>query len=250
MTSTIVRHDTETGLAWEDRIDPGEWQVYRRVMDEAKRAGVRFAFGGAFATAVYTGDLRNTKDFDFYVLPRDREAMIGAITRAGLEDHYQRLPYDRKWIYRASTGDVIVDAIWAMANQRAPVDERWLAAGPEATILGERLRAIPIEELIWIKLYVLQRDRTDWGEVLNLIDARADEIDWYHLLDRLAEDAPLLGGTLSVFGWLAPDWARDIPEPVWIRLGLALPEPSSDPDVTRRRADLLDSRPWFRRQNQ
>jgi hypothetical protein len=250
MTSTIVEHGTQTGLAWEDRIDPGEWQVYRRVMDEAERAGVRFAFGGAFATAVYTGDLRNTKDFDFYIVPRDQEAMVGAITRAGLEDHYERLPYDRKWIYRASTADVIVDAIWAMANLRASVDEYWLTTGPEVTIYGERLRAIPIEELIWSKLYVLQRDRSDWGDVINLIDARADDIDWNHLVDRLAEDAPLLGGALSVVGWLAPDRARDIPEPVWRRLGLALPVRSSDPDLTRRRANLLDSRPWFRRQNQ
>jgi len=250
MTSTIVKHDTETGLAWEDRIDPGEWQVYQRVMDEARSAGVRFAFGGAFANAVYTGDLRNTKDFDLYILPRDREAMIGAITRAGLEDHHERLPYDWRWIYRASAGDVIVDAIWAMANLRAWVDERWLGAGPEVTILGEGLRAIPIEELIWSKLYVLQRGRSDWGDVFNLIDARADEIDWSHLLECLAEDAPLLGGALSVFRWLAPDRAGDIPEPVWQRLGLPLPGPSFDPDLPRRRAALLDSRPWFRPQDQ
>jgi hypothetical protein len=246
MISTIVEHDPETGLAWEDRIDPGEWQVYRRVMDEAERAGVRFAFGGAFATAVYTGDLRNTKDFDFYILPRDREAMVGAITRTGLKDYYERLPYDRQWIYRASTGDVIVDAIWAMANQRAQVDEDWLSGGPEVTIRGERLRAIAIEELIWSKLYVLQRDRTDWGDVLNLIDVRAGEIDWSHLLDRLAEDVPLLAGALSVYGWLAPDRAGDIREEVWHRLGLRFPQPGSDPVIASERARLLDSRPWFR----
>jgi hypothetical protein len=246
VTSTITN---ESRIAWEDRIEPDEWRVYRRVIEEARSSGVRFAFGGAFATAVYTGELRSTKDFDFYLMPRDREAMISAIIRAGLTDHYERLPYDRKWIYRASTGDVIVDVIWAMANLRAWVDERWLTAGPEVMIHGEPLRAIPIEELIWSKLYVLQRDRSDWGDVLNLIDARADDIDWDHLLDRLAEDAPLLGGALSIFGWLSPSRARDIPEPVWRGLGLTLPEPSSDLELTRRRANLLDSRPWFRQQD-
>jgi hypothetical protein len=247
--NSTIANDTEVPLTWEDSIAPAEWQVYGRVVQEARRAGVRFGFGGAFATAVYTGELRNTKDFDFYVLPEDQEAMIGAITRAGLEDYYERLPYDRRWIYRGSTGDVIVDAIWAMANQRASVDEHWLTAGPEVTIRGERMRAIPIEELIWSKLYVLQRERSDWGDVLNLMDARTETIEWDRLLSRVGQDAPLLAGALSVFGWLAPDRSRDVPERIWTRLGLTPPRPTSDPDVTRRRAALLDSRPWFRPQN-
>lgn len=233
--------------AWDQRIPAGEWSVYEEVIQRARARGIRFAFGGAFATAAYTGELRNTKDFDFYLLPADRDAMKQAITEAGLKDYFERLSYDRSWIYRGSRDDIIVDAIWAMANHRAEVDELWLSRGPEITIRGERLRAIPIEELIWSKLYVLQRQRSDWGDVLNLIDARAETIDWDHLLGRLAEDTPLLAGELSVFGWLAPDRARDIPAPVWNRLGLRLPEPSPDPEVTRRRAALLDSRPWFRR---
>jgi hypothetical protein len=137
-----------------------------------------------------------------------------------------------------------------MANQRAVVDEHWLTAGPEVTIHGEPMRAIPIEELIWSKLYVLQRDRSDWGDVLNLIDARVSDIDWNHLLDRLAEDAPLLGGALSLYGWLVPDRAAEIPKPVWSRLGFRLPQPNADPGVTRRRAALLDSRLWFHHRDQ
>jgi hypothetical protein len=232
---------------WKDSIDPAEWSMYRRVAHEARSAGVRFAFGGAFATAVYTGELRNTKDFDFYILAADRESMRAAIRRAGLHDHYERLPYDRSWIYRASDGDVIVDAIWAMANLRAWVEESWLTTGPEVTIYGERMRALPIEELIWTKLYVLQRERCDWADVLNLIQAQTGAIDWNHLINRLGEDAPLLAGALSVFGWLAPLQAQDIPAQVWALLGLALPAPDRDLDTTGQRASLLDSRPWFGR---
>src|SRR5919112_4372474 len=141
---------------WDARIPPNEWDVYREVIRVARAEGIEFAFGGAFATAVYTGELRNTKDFDFYVLPRDRERMRQVMDRTGLTDHSERLPYDPEWIYRASRGDIIVDTIWAMANQRAQVDEAWLTRGPEISIRGETIRAIPIEELIWSKLYVLQ----------------------------------------------------------------------------------------------
>jgi hypothetical protein len=232
---------------WSRRLPDEEWQVYQRVVEEARKAGIRFAFGGAFATAVYTGELRNTKDFDFYILPDDREAMKEAIGRAGLTDHFDRLPYDRSWIYRASQGDVLVDAIWAMANQRTPVDMAWLRRGPLVEIRGERLRAIPIEELIWSKLYVLQRERTDWGDVLNLIAAQTEAIDWPHLLVRLGEDAPLLTAALAVFSWLDPLRACGIPAAVWDRLGLLPPSPDVQSSVDpRARAALIDSRPWFR----
>jgi hypothetical protein len=232
--------------AWEDRVPPAEWSVYQRVFQEARAAGIRFAFGGAFATAFYTGVLRNTKDFDIYIMPEDRDRIREAIGRAGLQDLFDRLPYDRSWIYRGTTDGVIVDAIWAMANQRAKVDVRWMTQGDEVVILGERLRAIPIEELIWAKLYIVQRTRCDWIDVLNLIDTRADRIDWEHLLARLEADQPLLAGALSLFGWLAPPRAGDIPRPRWKRLGLTLPPGWGAPEATRRRADLLDSRPWFR----
>jgi hypothetical protein len=231
---------------WE-RLPQEEWAVYQRVIHQARARGIRFAFGGAFATAVYTGELRNTKDLDLYILPADREAMQEAITAAGLQDYFEQLSYDRSWIYRASRGDIIVDAIWAMANHRADVDERWVSQGPAITVRGEPLRAIPIEELIWAKLYVLQRDRCDWGDVFNLLDAGVDAVDWEHLVERLDDDGPLLAGALSVFSWLAPDRASRIPPPIWSRLGLRPVEPGGNADASRRRVNLLDSRPWFTR---
>jgi hypothetical protein len=232
---------------WSQRLPEQEWRIYQRVAREASRAGVRFAFGGAFATAVYTGELRNTKDFDFYVLPEDREAMKEAITRSGLTDHFDRLPYDRSWIYRASLGDVLVDTIWAMANQRTLVDPVWLSRGPLVDIRGEQLRAIPIEELIWSKLYVLQRDRSDWGDVLNLIAAQTDAIEWHRLLARLDEDTPLLTAVLSLFAWLDPARALMVPTTVWNELGLTPLRPETgNPVDTQARAALIDSRPWFR----
>jgi hypothetical protein len=235
---------TATRPDW-NQIPEAEWVVYRSVIQQARSLGVRFAFGGAFATAAYVGALRNTKDFDFYALASDRERMREATRRAGLEDYYDRLGYDRSWIYRASQGEVIVDTIWAMANHRADVDEEWLTRGPLVEIRGEQLRAIPVEELIWSKLYIIQRERCDWGDVFNLLEAQVQSVDWSHLLRRVGEDAPLLAGALSVFAWLSPIRATAIPGQIWARLGLRPPAEPARPGVSPIRAGLLDSRPWF-----
>ncbi|MGH9766446.1 MAG: nucleotidyltransferase [Blastocatellia bacterium] len=224
-------------------------EIYRLVISEAHAAGLRFAIGGGFAVNAYTGLQRNTKDLDIYVMPSEREAMIEILARAGMSDYYEQLPYDRKWIYRGYTDGVIVDVIWAMANQAAEVDEVWLTRGPEVEILGQRPRLLPPEELIWTKLYVLQRDRCDWPDVFNLIYSKGEALDWEHLLKRLGDDAPLLGGVLSLFVWLCPGRVRTIPGWLWGRLDLIKPPSSASTpmniDYDRRHVGLIDSRPWF-----
>jgi hypothetical protein len=171
--------------------------------------------------------------------------MIQILTDCGLDDYFDKKPYDRQWIYRGNRDDVIVDTIWAMANQRASVDESWLTRGPMIPIFDRRIRAVPPEELIWSKLYVLQRDRCDWPDILNLICATGPHLDWPHLLDRVAEDRPLLKGVLSIFSWISPHQALSIPPLVWDSLGLPVPTPAHDPEGRPARPDLLDTRPWF-----
>ena len=229
--------------AWPAEIPDDEWNVYEQVLSRARAENLRFAAGGAFAAAAHTGRWRNTKDLDLYVVPADRERMIAVVTAAGLEDLHAREEYDRRWIYRAAAGEVIVDVIWAMANQRAQVDAAWLTRGPEVTLRGERLRVLPPEEIIWAKLYVFQRKRNDWTDVLNILYHQAAALDWAHLLTRLDADTRLLAGVLSVFAWLTPSRALQVPRWVWDRLHLAAPdEPSAD---EAERAALFDSRPWF-----
>jgi len=246
MIQATCRSPDETGARWDWEIPDPQWRVYRRVLEEVRAAGIPVALGGAFALATYTGDLRNTKDLDLYILPRDREATIEAMTRAGLMDYHDRLPYDRSWIYRGTRDDSLVDAIWAMANLRAYVDRDWLTLGPEVQIGEQRVRALPPEELIWCKLYVLQRERSDWMDVFNLLDALGPRLDWERLVARLGADLPLLTAALTLFGWLAPRRAARIPSSAWSATGARRPEPAPGPDVTGTRADLLDSRPWFR----
>lgn len=220
--------------------------VYLQVINEARAQGLKFALGGGFAINFYTGLRRRTKDLDIYVLPSARKTMVDILSRVGMSDYYEQSPYDRSWIYRGYAGSAIVDVIWAMANQVAEVDEAWLTRGPEIEIEGQRLRLLPVEELLWTKLYVIQRDRCDWPDLLNLIYSRGEAIDWEHLLKRLGKDAPLLTSILTLFVWLCPGRARTIPDWLWGRLKLIKPSPSVRvPEINHHHVGLIDSRPWF-----
>src|SRR5262249_26972974 len=160
---------------------------------------------------------------------------------AGFRDYYPQLPYDRKWIYRSTQSNVIVDIIWSMANQRAQVDDLWFKRARTLKLRGQELLLIPPEELMWCKLYIMQRDHCDWSDVFNLIYAVGPTLDWEHLIRRLEDDVPLLKAVLHVYGWLCPSQVLKLPRKLWTALEMPVPRPlkrSSDRD----KIHLLDSR--------
>lgn len=226
-------------------FDADKWPMYRRVIKGAQERGIPFAVGGGFANMAYTGQTREAKDLDLLILGCDRDAMIRITVEAGFHDYYDEKPYDRAWIYRAYTNGVLVDLIWAMANQRSKVDRAWIEQGPEIGVDGVRIRLMPAEELLWIKLYILQRDRCDWPDALNLVYAAGPELDWKYVLARLGNDRPLLTGLLSTFAWLSPQRARELPEWLWRELGICQHAATEGPELSQAHANLLDSRPWF-----
>ena len=228
---------------WGDQIPDDEWAVYSPVIEAVQSAGIACALGGAFALATYTGNWRNTKDLDLYIVERDIPATIEILTAAGLSDYYDVEPYDRGWIYRAHNNGTIVDAIWGMPNRRAVCTPDWLTSGPEIAVRDKRLRVIPPEELIFAKIFVMQRPRCDWPDIINIIYGAGPAIDWDHLLCLLGPDVPLLRSILSTFAWLAPGRARELGSEIW-RL-VDLPQPVDGPDYDVSRITLLESRPWF-----
>ena len=115
-------------FSWAEAISAREWKIYRSAIRALRNEGIEFLVGGGFARAGFTGRWRDTKDIDFYIRPQDRQAAERALKKAGFADYYEKLPYDRAWIYRSNKQNVIVDVIWAMANQRAQVDDLWLTA--------------------------------------------------------------------------------------------------------------------------
>ena len=234
-------------LDWAQQIPDEEWGVYERAISAIRQTGRPFMLAGAFSLATYTGRWRNTKDIDFYVMPEDRQPLTEALTAAGFADYYDKLPYVRHWIYRAHSADCIVDLIWAMANQRAQVDEQWFERATHVTVHGEQLLVVPAEELLWCKLYVLQKDRCDWPDIFNLIHSIDGNLDWDHLVDRMGDDLPLLVGLLNVYCWLCP--GTDLKLPQQLRAVLPSCGQASGPMEDQCHIDWLDTRPWFQKRD-
>jgi hypothetical protein len=220
-------------------------QALRHVQDTMRKAGVNVLVGGAFALARHVGRWRGTKDVDFFIRPADREKAVNALLSAGFEDYYDRVTYDRSWIFRGHRSDALVDLIWTLPNHVTEVDDRWYQYSVPFTMGGDEYRVIPAEELIRIKMYVMQRDRCDWPDVINLLRITGPQLDWARLLGELGDDVPLAHAVLILFNWLAPDQARTLPD--WVRARFALPSvtPEQSQELERTRTWMLDSRPWY-----
>jgi hypothetical protein len=229
---------------WADAISVTEWKIYSAAIAALRNEQINFLLGGGFARAAFTGHWRDTKDIDFYVHPADRGRAEHALRKAGFADYFEKHSYDRAWICRSYKKNVIVDVIWAMANQRAQVDEVWFQHAPQFTIRGERLFLVPPEELLWCKLYIIQRDRCDWTDIFNLIHEHGPRMDWKHLIRRVEDDAPLLQGLLDVYGWLCPKEVKELPASLWPRLA-AVQKAMRSRAPSHDRIRLLDSRTWF-----
>jgi hypothetical protein len=232
-------------LNWSEVVPTEQWDVFRPVLEAVNNGGPDYAVGGGLAFSAYTGRIRNTKDIDLFVCPAQHHDLIAILTRLGFEDYYDRLGYDRKWIYRGYKDGGIMDVIWQMANYRSEVEPGWVTRGPVITLRDVRVRLLPPEELLWTKLYVMQRERCDWPDLLNLLHAVGPALDFAHVLACLGDDAAVLGGLLNVFGWLCPEQARKLPARLWGRLGLRRPAEGPACEQARRRVHLLDTRDWF-----
>lgn len=243
-TKGIIQEQAEHSSILCQKLPPEQWAIYREVMLEVEKAGIPFSVGGGIAAMAYADQARDSRDLDLYIVQRDCPAVIKVLKNLRFEDYYSEKPYERHWIYRSYREGTIVDVMWAMANRRSYVDDSWLS-GPRLTIEDVHVRLLPPEEILWTKLYVLQRDRSDWSDALNMLYVVGPSLNWRRLFDRAGEDKGLLAGLVAVFRWLAPGRARELPRFVWRELKIDPPDPQPAREYCEERARLLDSRPWF-----
>jgi hypothetical protein len=223
-------------------IEQDHRDVYRRALKCLLDRGVPFVVGGAFAVYHYTGRWRDTHDIDVFTTPENVPAAIAALTAAGIRDLGEQAAGDRGWIYHGYFGDIIVDVIWQFANRVATVDQSWLDNAEADEFLGLEVKFPPVENLVWSKMFTLNRHRCDWPDIMNIIRANCDRFNWYKLLDMLGEHWLLLVGLVSVFDWQYPADYYCIPEAIRQELMRRRMEFRPDPNQPSRE-ELLD--PWI-----
>jgi hypothetical protein len=188
---------------------------YRKVLSVLHDARLPFVVGGAYAFTYYSGVKRPTKDVDVF-LPR--EAWAAASERLEAAGLHTELTF-RHWLGKAREGPYFADLIFCGANGVTCVDEVWVARAPVGRVLDVEVRICPVEEMIWSKAFVMERERFDGADVLHLVRATHRVIDWAHLLDRFGEHWPVLLSHLALFGYVYPSEREAIP--AWVTDELA-----------------------------
>ncbi len=175
-------------------------------------AGVPFVVGGAFALKHYAGVERGTKDLDVFLCRRDLRRALEALQERGYSTE-DTFPH---WLAKAYCGDHFVDFIHASANGLCQVDESWMERAVRITIFEQPALLCPIEEVIWSKCFVMERERFDGADINHLIVARGDTLEWQRLIDLFGKHWRILLGHLVLFGFVyprertkVPDWVMD-----------------------------------------
>lgn len=183
-------------------------EFYTAVLERFRASDVPFLLGGAYALGVYTGVHRDTKDLDLFIRPEDCDralALFPDCKTCVLADH---------WLAKIFSDGAFVDLIFGSRNGICVVDEAWFEGGDEAVVLGVPVKAIPVEEMIWSKGFIMERDRFDGADVAHLIRARGRRMDWTRLITRFGPNAPVLLIHLILFGFIYPS-EKDL-IPAWV----------------------------------
>lgn len=183
---------------------------YRRAMRLLYEADVPFLVGGAYALGHYAGITRRTKDLDLFLRRGDLEEALHAFDAAGIraEAAYAH------WLAKAFGEGTAVDLIYRSGNGVMEVDDAWFEHAVDDEVLGMEVQLCPLEEMLWMKAYIMERERYDGSDVAHLLRSSADRVDWPRLLDRFGPHWRVLLSHLILFGFIYPSERNRIPQAV------------------------------------
>jgi hypothetical protein len=196
-------------------VTPSASQFYGDTIRTLTDAEVPFVVGGAFTLKHYAGIARDTKDLDVFLCRRDLPLALEALREKGYTTE-ETFPH---WLAKAWCNDLFVDFIFASANGLCQVDERWFETAGRVTIFDEPALLCPIEEVIWSKCFVMERERFDGADIYHLISAAGETIDWTRLLVLVGDNWRVLLGHLVFFSFVYPRDRAKVP--AWVMGDLA-----------------------------
>jgi hypothetical protein len=187
-------------------LEPVTVAFYRDVIATLSQARVPFLVCGSYALEAYTGNPRRTKDLDLFVRPTDCGRATDTLCSAG----YRAEIVFPHWLAKVYSGEDFIDLIFSSGNGVCSVDDSWFAHAIDGEVLGLPVQLCPVEEIIWQKAFIMERERFDGADVAHLIRARRDCIDWARLLNRFQDHYRVLLAHLILYGFIYPHQS-DIP---------------------------------------
>ena len=127
------------------------------------------------------------------------------------------LPFPH-WLGKVYKGRTYIDVIFNSGNGLSRVDDTWFQYAVVDEILGCPVRLCPVEEMIWSKAFIQERERFDGADILHLLLECSSHLDWKRMLERFGPYDIVLFGHLSFFVFVYPTEAWRIPSWVWKRL--------------------------------
>jgi hypothetical protein len=213
----------------QEPLDECAQLFYRRALHALNSAGAEYLVGGAYALARHTGVARHTKDIDIFVRERDLERVLSVLEATGCSTE---ITYPH-WLGKARCGDELMDVIYGSGNGVVMVDDQWFEYAVPDVILGQPVLLSPVEEMIWSKAFIMERERYDGADVLHLLHTHSHDLDWRRLLRRFDGHYRVLFAHLVLFGFVYPSQGGMIPKPVMehlirrLRLELDAPPPEA-----------------------
>ena len=203
---------------------------------------VPFLIGGAYVVEAYAGVSRRTKDFDVYVRPNHVRPALDALARAGYETELT-FPH---WLAKARRGRNYVDLIFRAGNGLCEVDDSWFERAYNHQLLGLNVKLCAPEEMIWMKAFIMERERFDGADIAHILVSCANKLDWQHLVQRFGPDWRVLLSHLILFGYIYPTEQARIPKSVMEDLAFRLrEEPSTDGQERLCRGTLLSRKQYL-----
>jgi hypothetical protein len=209
-TAGLTREERKSLTHGEFWIPEAERAVYKRAIETLNRAGVPFVISGLYAIYEYTGIYRDTKDLDLFFEPRHVLDAARALRAEGFRTHLE----EAHWLAKAFVDGRQVDLIFGMGNGMALIDGDWYRHSRRAILAGTPVRVAPPEDLIWHRLFVAERHRSDVADIMHLFLCRGHELDWDRLTARVHEHWRLLLAQIHLFDYVYPGHRDRIPRRV------------------------------------
>lgn len=198
----------------QDGLDPATRAFYRHALERLRESQVPFLVGGGYALERYTGFTRDIKDLDIFVCPEDCQRVLAVLAAAG---YRTELAFSH-WLGKVFCGEDLIDVIFNASNGNARVDPTWFAHAVPGEWLDIPVQFCPVEEMIWQKAFIMERERYDGADVAHLLRTQGDRLDWRRLLDRFGPHWPVLFSHLVLFRFIYPTEQTLIPD--WVMTAL------------------------------